>query len=240
MPLSIALDSQHRMARRWLGRSAGAKAVRARPGTASGRGTAQQPVSLRAAGGAGLSADVAAVLPLYREAFVESARRSGLDWRLLAAVGYQESRWNPGARSPTGVRGLMMLTTDTALDLGVDRDDAAQSILGAGRFLQGLYDQLPSQVREPDRTAMALAAYNQGIGHLLDARDVTINRGGDPDHWSDVREALLLLDDPLWQPTTKYGAARGGEAVAFVDSVRRYYSRLADLTPASCAARCAD
>ncbi|MDB5975266.1 MAG: hypothetical protein JWR07_2026 [Nevskia sp.] len=177
------------------------------------------------------SDDVEVVLPQYRLNFEEAARRNGLDWRLLAAVGYQESRWNPAAESPTGVRGLMMLTTDTAQDLGVDREDGAQSILGAGRFLQGLYGQLPPQIREPDRTAMALAAYNQGIGHLMDARDVVINRGGDPDRWTDVRAALPLLSDADWQKTTKYGPARGGEAVAFVDSVRLYYARLSALAP---------
>ncbi len=179
------------------------------------------------------SGDVAAVLPQYRGDFEEAARRNGLDWRLLAAVGYQESRWNPAAESPTGVRGLMMLTTDTALDLGVDREDGPQSIRGAGRLLQSLYEQLPPQIHEPDRTAMALAAYNQGIGHLLDARDVTVNRGGDPDRWSDVRDALPLLSDADWQKTTKYGFARGGEAVAFVDSVRQYYARLSAMAPAA-------
>lgn len=181
------------------------------------------------------SEDVAAVLPQYRGDFEEAARRNGLDWRLLAAVGYQESRWNPAAESPTGVRGLMMLTTDTALDLGVDREDGPQSIRGAGRLLQSLYEQLPPQIHEPDRTAMALAAYNQGIGHLLDARDVAVNRGGDPDRWPDVREALPLLGDADWQKTTKYGFARGGEAVAFVDSVRQYYARLSAMAPPAAA-----
>ena len=188
-------------------------------------------------GVASFSDDVARVLPHYRGDFEEAARRNGLDWRLLAAVGYQESRWNPAAESPTGVRGLMMLTTDTALDLGVDRDDGAQSIRGAGRLLQNLYAQLPPRIREPDRTAMALAAYNQGIGHLLDARDVAVNRGGDPDRWSDVREALPLLSDVEWQKTTKYGFARGSEAVAFVDSVRQYHARLMSLSPALAAAK---
>jgi len=177
--------------------------------------------------------DVGQSLPRYRDNFEEAARRSGLDWRLLAAVGYQESRWNPEAESPTGVRGLMMLTTNTALDLGVDRNDGAQSIAGAGRLLQSLFEQLPAQIHEPDRTAMALAAYNQGIGHLLDARDVVVNLGGDPDSWSDVRKALPLLSDSEWQKTTKYGYARGNEAVAFVDSVMNYYVRLVKATPAA-------
>ncbi len=219
----------HAEARPALARKTVANAVAAMPPAA----VAARRVASRYMGTGNFSDDVEAVLPLYRGEFEEAARRNGLDWRLLAAVGYQESRWNPAAESPTGVRGLMMLTTDTALDLGVDREDGAQSIRGAGRFLQGLYGQLPPQIREPDRTAMALAAYNQGIGHLLDARDVTVNRGGNPDRWSDVRDALPLLSDADWQKTTKYGPARGGEAVAFVDSVRQYYARLSAMAPAS-------
>lgn len=187
-------------------------------------------IASRRSGGAGFGADLELLLPRYRGDFERAAQRNGLDWRLLAAVGYQESRWNSQAESPTGVRGLMMLTTDTAHGLGVNRDDAAQSIAGAGRLLQSLFEQLPPQIHEPDRTAMVLAAYNQGIGHLLDARDVAVNLGGDPDRWSDVRVALPLLSDAEWQKTTKYGFARGAEAVAFVDSVRLYYNRLTAMT----------
>lgn len=184
------------------------------------------PVLHAAALRAGLEQDIAAVLPRYRRSFEDSARRAGLDWRLLAAVGYQESRWDPAARSPTGVRGLMMLTVDTAEDLGVDREDPAQSILGAGRLLADIYAALPPRIREPDRTAMALAAYNQGLGHLLDARDVADLRGGNPDRWDDVRAALPLLEQPDWIATTKYGYARGSEAVDFVERVRGYYTTL--------------
>ena len=187
------------------------------------RGATQHPIPLPRGD---LRQDLRAVLPHYRESFEEAARRAGLDWRLLAAVGYQESRWDPRARSPTGVRGLMMLTRDTALQLGVDREDARQSILGAGRLLQDIYAQLPRSIREPDRTAMVLAAYNQGYGHLLDARDVADLRGGNPDRWDDVRRALPLLEQAQWLPVTKYGFARGSEAVAFVERVRGYYAVL--------------
>jgi membrane-bound lytic murein transglycosylase F len=189
------------------------------------------PYEAQRLSGGSLADDVRQALPLYRSAFERAGRSNGLDWQLLAAVGYQESRWNPAAESPTGVRGLMMLTVDTARQLGVDREDGLQSIRGAGMLLRTLYQELPPQIREPDRTAMALAAYNQGIGHLEDARDVAVNRGGDPDHWSDVRAALPLLGDPMWQKTTKYGAARGEEAVAFVDNVRQYYGQLKTLAP---------
>jgi hypothetical protein len=175
----------------------------------------------------GFLGDVQQRLPQYRDHFREAAERSGVDWRLLAAIGYQESRWNPDAVSPTGVRGLMMLTNETAALLKVDdREDAVQSIHGGSRLIALLLRRLPEQIRGPDRIAMALAAYNQGLGHLLDARTLTEARGGDPNRWTDVRETLPLLADPLWYTQTRYGYARGDEAVDYVARVHRYYEAL--------------
>ena len=175
----------------------------------------------------GFLGDVRLRLPRYREHFRAAAERSGVDWRLLAAIGYQESRWDPQAVSPTGVRGLMMLTNQTAALLKVaDREDAEQSIHGGSRFLALILRRLPPQIRGADRTAMALAAYNQGLGHLLDARTLTAARGGDPNRWADVRDALPLLADPQWYVQTRYGYARGQEAVGYVAGVHRYYEAL--------------
>ena len=175
----------------------------------------------------GFLGDVQQRLPQYRDHFREAAERSGVDWRLLAAIGYQESRWNPEAVSPTGVRGLMMLTNETAALLKVDdREDAVQSIHGGSRLIALLLRRLPEQIRGPDRIAMALAAYNQGLGHLLDARTLTEARGGDPNRWADVRETLPLLADPQWYAQTRYGYARGDEAVGYVAGVHRYYEAL--------------
>jgi len=226
------VGSTHQAVRPAPNRKPLANAMPAAPAVLTQFANASTHTASRHSGAASFTDDIERTLPRYRDNFEEAARRNGLDWRLLAAVGYQESRWNPTAESPTGVRGLMMLTTGTALDLGVNREDGAQSIAGAGYLLQSLFEQLPSEIREPDRTAMALAAYNQGIGHLLDARDVAVNLGGDPDRWSDVRKALPLLSNADWQKTTKYGFARGSEAVAFVDSVDLYYTRLMAIIPA--------
>ena len=171
--------------------------------------------------------DIQRLLPQYRDHFRAAATRSGADWRLLAAIGYQESRWNPQAVSHTGVRGLMMLTKDTAAVLDVDdREDAEQSIHGGARWFAQLRRRLPQQIVEPDRTAMALAAYNQGLGHLLDARQLVVQRGGNANRWADVRGVLPLLSDPEWAAQTRYGLARGEEAVGFVDGVLRYYEAL--------------
>ncbi|MBV8062830.1 MAG: membrane-bound lytic murein transglycosylase MltF [Nevskia sp.] len=176
------------------------------------------------------TADVQGRLPRYRAWFEAAARQYRLDWRVLAAIGYQESHWDPAAVSPTGVRGLMMLTTDTATLLEVDRENAAQSIRGGARWFRQIMADLPPQIAEPDRTWMALAAYNQGLGHLLDARELVAQLGGDPDRWLDVRNALPLLSREHWFKSTHYGYARGREAVGFVGNVRNYYDMLSWLT----------
>ncbi|MFG6178554.1 membrane-bound lytic murein transglycosylase MltF [Halomonas sp. THAF12] len=171
---------------------------------------------------------VHARLPKYDSLFRAAARASGFDWKLLAAVGYQESHWRPDATSPTGVRGMMMLTNATAADLAVDnRLDPAQSIDGGARYLRELKERLPESITGEDRLFMALAAYNVGLGHLYDARRIAEMRGGDPDAWRDVREALPLLQEREWHSKTRYGYARGGEPVIYVRNVRRYYEILA-------------
>lgn len=171
--------------------------------------------------------DVKQLLPKYRKAFLEAAKKNHLNWRLLAAIGYQESRWNPDAVSPTGVRGLMMLTDDTASQLDVkNRVNPLQSIDGAARYLAQLLNRLPKSVKPPDRTWMALAAYNMGFGHLLDARTLTKNRGGNPNLWKDVKTSLPLLMREHWYSQTRNGYARGGEALMFVKNVRSYYDIL--------------
>jgi membrane-bound lytic murein transglycosylase F len=170
---------------------------------------------------------VAERLPKYRGFFEQVAAQLGADWRIFAAVGYQESKWDPNAVSPTGVRGLMMLQTDTAAALGVhDRADPKQSIFGGARYLQSVRDMIPERVPEPDRTWFALAAYNVGYGHLEDARVLTQSQGKNPDSWQDVRAALPLLAEERYYLTTKRGYARGWEAVRFVDNVRTYIDLL--------------
>lgn len=166
-------------------------------------------------------------LPPLIGAFQEAGEVYGVDWRLLAAIGYQESHWDPEATSATGVRGIMMLTEQTALQLGVsDRLDPYQSIDGGGRYLARLRDRLPDRIPEPDRTWMALAGYNLGLGHLRDARILTQKQGLNPDSWSDVRKCLTLLTQEQWFSQTRHGYARGNEARAFVDSIQRYFEIL--------------
>lgn len=164
-------------------------------------------------------------LPKFRPVFEKYSKQ--IDWRLLAAISYQESHWQPRAESFTGVRGMMMLTLSTARQMGVQsRLDAEQSIRGGAKYLQQLIERMPARIPTPDRIWFALASYNVGFGHLNDARIITQRQGGDPDRWVDVKSRLPLLKQKKYYKKTKYGYARGDEPVSFVDNIRRYYDTL--------------
>ncbi|WP_371192626.1 membrane-bound lytic murein transglycosylase MltF [Glaciecola sp. SC05] len=164
-------------------------------------------------------------LPEFKDMF--QAHAGDLDWRLIAAMAYQESHWDPDAKSPTGVRGMMMLTRGTASDMGVtDRVDAEQSISGGARYFASLLRRIPERIQYPDRIWIAMAAYNVGLGHLEDARRITEAQGYNPDLWIDVKKHLPLLRQKRYYQNTRFGFARGDEAVNYVDNIRRYYDSL--------------
>lgn len=170
---------------------------------------------------------VADRLPRYRSWFEAAAAQVGIDWRLLAALGYQESKWDPHAASEEGARGLMMLTADTAQAMGIkDRDDPQQSIFAGARYLAQVRQMIPDRIPEPDRTWLTIAAYNVGFGHLEDARIITQALGKDPDSWAEVREELPLLAQGRWYARAKRGYARGWEPVQFVDRIQRFLTLL--------------
>jgi membrane-bound lytic murein transglycosylase F len=168
----------------------------------------------------------------YRHMFQEAQEITGIDWRLLAALGYQESKWDPLATSPTGVRGMMMLTEDTADRLGVkNRLDAHESILAGAKYLAMLMDELPNEIRQPDRLWLALAAYNLGMGHLNGGRHFAPGLKRDPNLWVDMKEVLPLLSRPEYYERLKSGRARGGEAVIMVENIRNYHDALSRFEP---------
>jgi len=172
-------------------------------------------------------ADIATRLPQLQSMFEEAAQTTGLDWRLLAAVGYQESKWQAHAVSADGALGIMMLTPDAASTVGVtDRSDQWQNILGGARYLAQVIDTIPNRIGEPDRTWLALAAYNVGYGHLEDARVLAQMHGKDPDSWADVRTQLPLLSDQQVYAGARRGYARGWEPARYVEQVRQYLSVL--------------
>lgn len=173
------------------------------------------------------------LLPRLRPHFQRAQEITGLDWRLLAALAYQESQWDAHAISPTGVRGIMMLTEQTADHLGVkNRLDVEESILGGARYVVMLKDSLSPAIAEPDRVWLALAAYNIGLGHLEDARRLAERLGKNPDSWRDVKEILPLIAKTKYARTLRHGFARGGEARALAENVRIYYDILARYEPA--------
>ena len=170
-------------------------------------------------------------LPRYQNYFETAGQQHNIDWRLLAAIGYQESHWIEHAKSPTGVRGIMMLTQATAKQLGVkDRVDPEQSINGGARYFLQRIKKIPARIPEPDRTWMALASYNVGFGHLEDARILTQRQGGNPDKWLEVKKRLPLLSQEKYYRKTKHGYARGKEPVQYVENIRSYHDLLVWLT----------
>ena len=162
-------------------------------------------------------------LPKYQELIQTVASDYEVDWRFLAAISYQESTWLPKAKSPTGVRGMMMLTRQTAREMGIDnRLDVENSLRGGIGYFLKLRKRLPQSITGPDRDWMALAAYNFGFGHLEDARVLTQKHGGNPSLWSDVKHSLPLLHKPEFYKQTRHGYARGREAFTYVQQIRHY------------------
>ena len=162
-------------------------------------------------------------LPKYKSIFEKVANQYQLPWTLTAAQAYQESHWSPRAKSPTGVRGMMMLTQVTAKELGIkNRLDPLQSVQGGAKYLSRLIKRIPEDVKQPDRTWYALAAYNIGMGHLYDARQLARQLGKNPSLWSDLAEVFPLLSQKKYYRNLKHGYARGREPVRYVKRIRDY------------------
>lgn len=171
-------------------------------------------------------------LPKYLDYFIWAAAETDIPWTLLAAISYQESHWNPRARSPTGVRGMMMLTLPTARSVGVkSRLDPEQSIMGGARYLRRLIDRLPEDIEGDDRYWFALAAYNVGWGHMQDARALAERLGRNPNIWADVAEVFPLLTRPEHYRQARHGYVRGHAPVRYVARIREYRAALIHLFP---------
>ncbi|MCL2590838.1 MAG: membrane-bound lytic murein transglycosylase MltF [Betaproteobacteria bacterium] len=172
-------------------------------------------------------------LPRYISYFKEAGKKASMDWRYLAAVSYQESHWDPEATSYTGVRGMMMLTVDTANRLGVEnRLDPKQSILGGALYLSMLQSKLPKEVLHPDRMWMTTAAYNIGPGGINNARALARMLGKNDTMWVDLKSVLPLLAQPQYATQFKTGPVRGGEALIMAENVRNFYDILCHNYPA--------
>jgi membrane-bound lytic murein transglycosylase F len=208
------------------------------PKPASATSSAKPPVQQRARLPRRLAADfhnhIETRLPHLRKPFEHAARDTGFSWRMLAALGYQESRWRPAAVSPRGAQGVMMLMPLTAKKMGVNNVFSPdENILGGARYLQLMKERIPQRIKDPDRTLLAMAAYNIGIGHLEDARIITQMRKKNPDRWADVRANLPRLSDPRWHSRVKRGYANGRETVEFVERVAQFEAILESTVPDS-------
>jgi len=177
-------------------------------------------------------------LPHLRPSFEAAGRDTGLNWRMLAALGYQESRWRPAAVSPRGAQGVMMLMSLTATKMGVKNVFSPdENIMAGSRYLLHMKERIPKRIRDPDRTLLAMAAYNIGIGHLEDARIITQMRKKNPDVWADVRANLPRLSDPVWYKRVKRGYANGRETAQFVERVSQFAAILESSVPDTVVAR---
>jgi membrane-bound lytic murein transglycosylase F len=169
----------------------------------------------------------------YDDIIKKYSKQYGLDWRLMAAQAYEESRFNPRAESWAGAQGLFQVMPATALELGfTDLFDTEVSIHVGIRHMHRLLERLDPRIPFTDRLRFALAAYNAGLGHVLDARRLTRQRGQDADQWFDhVETAMLLLEQPKYYAHARYGYVRGSETVAYVSNVQNRYDHYVSLFP---------
>ena len=167
-------------------------------------------------------ADMATKLPIYEGRFKEAANVYNLDWKLLAAISYQESKWNNNAISPTGVKGLMMLTKSTADMLGVNRLNPSESILGASKYITQLSKKY-IKYDEDTMMSMTLGAYNVGPGHISDIIKIAIKDNVNIENWLTLKKYLLKLHKKQFYKNMEYGYARGWEAVQYIENVKQYY-----------------
>jgi membrane-bound lytic murein transglycosylase MltF len=166
--------------------------------------------------------DMITKLPKYESLFKKASEDNNLDWKLLASISYQESKWNNDAVSPTGVRGVMMLTQNTAKMLNVNRLKPNESIIGAARYFSALLEKY-SAYNDITRTNLALASYNAGPNHINDILLLAKNNGDNIENWNVLKSYLYKLNQKKYYKKMKYGYARGWEAVQYIENVKQYY-----------------
>ena len=168
--------------------------------------------------------DLLEIFPTYEFFFKEASKLFNFDWKLIASIGYQESRWKKDAVSYTGVKGIMMLTKDTAKEVGVeDRKDPRNSIFGGAKYLRSIYDRIDYDLDDNEKKWFAIAAYNIGLGHVEDAIMLATKDNVDIRKWADIEPYILMLSQSEYYRQTRYGYARGWETVKYVKNIKQYY-----------------
>jgi len=150
-----------------------------------------------------------------------------LDWRILAAQIFQESQFDPNAKSWVGALGLMQIMPKTAQELHVgDIKKPNPAIHGGAKYMRRLIDRFDKGLSFKSRYHFALASYNAGYGHVLDARRLARDQNLDPDLWfGNVEKAMLLLANPHYANKARYGYCRGREPVIYVENIQRLFDR---------------
>jgi len=170
-------------------------------------------------------------LPKYQKDIIEESAKYGFDWRLLVAVIYQESHFNPKARSVTNVRGLMQITTAAAKEMGIsNRLNPKQSIRAGIKYLDQMFQRFAYIEDDYQRLLFALASYNIGYGHVKDAIKIAEEKGYDPQTWQSLKLTLPLLSKGRYYKKTKHGYARGWEPVQYVERILTYFDILKQKT----------
>lgn len=167
-------------------------------------------------------------ISVYDEKIKAAAEHIDWDWRLLAALAFQESRFNPNARSWAGAGGLMQLMPGTAAGLGVSNVfNPEQNISGGARYLQTLEKRWQGKIKNPEeRIKFILASYNAGPGHVEDAQSLANYFGKDPLLWDEnVAQYMLKLSDPQYynRSEVRYGYCRGEEPFHYVKEILERY-----------------
>ena len=163
-------------------------------------------------------------LPRYEKYFKYAGKKYHIPWIILAAQAYQESHWNPNAKSFTGVEGMMMLTKNTAKLIKVsNRLNARESIYGGAKYFAMMRKIFPKEVKGKNLWALTLATYNVGLGHIYDAQKLARELNKNPNSWNDLKTVLPLLSHKKYYKNLKYGYARGLEPVRYVDAIQHYH-----------------
>jgi len=158
----------------------------------------------------------------------------GIDWRLVLAQMYQESKFDPKAKSWAGAMGLLQVMPQTAAELGVaDPWDPESNIHAGVRYMAWLLQRFESTLPMRQRIRFALAAYNAGLGHILDARRLARETGLNPDRWfGNVERAIVLLEKQKFYKRARHGYCRGSEPVQYVSRIQTKYDAYSRLMPA--------
>jgi membrane-bound lytic murein transglycosylase F len=170
----------------------------------------------------------------YDELVKKYGSMYGIDWRLVLAQMYQESRFDPRAKSWAGAMGLLQVMPQTAAELGAgDPWDPESNIRTGVKYLSWLLMRFEPSLPMRQRVRFALASYNAGLGHIRDARRLARERGLDPDRWfGNVEKAVVLLEKQNFYKRARHGYCRGTEPVQYVSHIQSKYDAYSRLMPA--------